>query len=165
MKGKYAPVPKTGQTTSYGNDTRDDGALRKGVAWPTPRFTDNNNNTVTDNLTGLIRMKDTQFFGLRNWTQARMSHRLALRHISTSEGRADMTPPLVWVDSLLLAILVFFVALLRIFLGLFGLLLSLVLLTFVSHSFLLGFSWVLNPGQFLFFNGWGRLREGFNLLK
>jgi hypothetical protein len=76
-----------------------------------------------------------------------------------------MTPPLVWVDSLLLAILVFFVALLRIFLGLFGLLLSLVLLTFVSHSFLLGFSRVLNLGQFLFFNGLGRLREGFNLLK
>jgi hypothetical protein len=33
-----APVPKTGQTISYG--TRDDGALQKGVAWPTPRFTD-----------------------------------------------------------------------------------------------------------------------------
>jgi hypothetical protein len=75
MKGKYAPVPKTSQTTAYGTDTRDDGAVQKGVAWPTPRFTDNNNNTVTDNLTGLIWMKDTHFFGLRNWTQARMSHR------------------------------------------------------------------------------------------
>jgi hypothetical protein len=38
MKGKYAPVPQTGQVPSYG--TRDDGALQKGVAWPTPRFTD-----------------------------------------------------------------------------------------------------------------------------
>jgi hypothetical protein len=76
-----------------------------------------------------------------------------------------MTPPLVWVDSLLLAILVFFVALLRIFLGLFGLLLRLVLLTFVSHSFLLGFPRILNLGQFLFFNGLGRLREGCNSLK
>ena len=76
-----------------------------------------------------------------------------------------MTPPLMWVDSLLLAILVFFVALLRIFLGLFGLLLGLVLLTFVSHGFLLGFPRFLNLGQFLFFNGLGRLREGFNLLK
>jgi hypothetical protein len=73
MKGKYAPVPKTGQTTSYASG--DDGALQKGVAWPTPRFTDNSNGTVTDKLTGLIWMKDTQFFGLRNWTQARMSHR------------------------------------------------------------------------------------------
>ena len=76
-----------------------------------------------------------------------------------------MTQPLVRVDSLLLAILVFFVALLAIFLGLFGLLLSLVLLTFVSHSFLLGFPRVLNLGQFIFFNGLERHREGYNLLK
>ncbi|NIO71941.1 MAG: hypothetical protein GTN71_23690, partial [Anaerolineae bacterium] len=34
-----APVPKTGQTTLY--TTGDDGDLQKGVAWPTPRFTDN----------------------------------------------------------------------------------------------------------------------------
>jgi uncharacterized RDD family membrane protein YckC len=45
----------------------------------------------------------------------------------------------VWVDLLLIAGLVFFVALLLVFLGLFGLLFSLVLLTFVSHSFLLRF--------------------------
>jgi len=63
MKGNYAPVPKTGQTTSY--DTRDDGALEKGVAWPTPRFTDNNNGTITDNLTKLIWMKNAQAFGGR----------------------------------------------------------------------------------------------------
>ena len=63
MKGNYAPVPKTGQTTSYG--TRDDGALEKGVAWPTPRFTDNNNGTITDNLTKLIWMKNAQAFGGR----------------------------------------------------------------------------------------------------
>jgi hypothetical protein len=116
---------------------------------------------------GLIQKSPPNFSlaNSRRPTQARVSYRLALRHISISAGRAAMTPPLVWVDSLLLAILVFFVALLRIFLGLFGLLLSLVLLTFVSHSFLLGFSRVLNLGQFLFFNGLGRLREGFNLLK
>jgi hypothetical protein len=71
----------------------------------------------------------------------------------------------MWVDLLLLAILVFFVDLLSVFLRLFGFLLALVLLTFISHSFLLGFSRVLNLGQFLFFNGLGRLREGFNLLK
>ena len=71
----------------------------------------------------------------------------------------------MWVDLLLIAGLFFFVALLRIFLDLFGLFLSLVLLTIVSHSFILGFSRVLNLGQFLFFNGLRRLREGFNLLK
>ena len=51
-----APVEKTGQKTTYG--TRDDGKLRKGVAWPNPRFTDNKDGTVTDNLTGLIWLKN-----------------------------------------------------------------------------------------------------------
>jgi hypothetical protein len=66
--GKSALLPKTGQTTSYG--TGDDGDLEKGVAWPTPRFTNNNNGTITDNLTKLIWMKDAQAFGLRTWAQA-----------------------------------------------------------------------------------------------
>jgi hypothetical protein len=68
MKGNYAPVPKTGQTTSYA--TGDDGALRKGVAWPTPRFTDNGNGTITDNLTKLIWMKNANAFGTKTWAQA-----------------------------------------------------------------------------------------------
>jgi hypothetical protein len=29
-----------------------------GVAWPNPRFTDNSDGTVTDNLTGLIWLKN-----------------------------------------------------------------------------------------------------------
>ena len=68
MRGKYAPVPKTGQTTVYG--TGDDGAWQKGVAWPTPRFTDNNNGTVTDNLTRLIWMKDAGVLGTKNLAAA-----------------------------------------------------------------------------------------------
>jgi len=58
-----APVPKTGQTQSYGD--RDDGDLQRGVAWPDPRFTDKGNGTVTDNLTGLVWLKNgncIQFF-------------------------------------------------------------------------------------------------------
>jgi hypothetical protein len=51
-----ANVPKTGQTTSY--TAGDDGDLEWGVAWPTPRFTDNGNGTVTDNLTGLTWTRD-----------------------------------------------------------------------------------------------------------
>jgi hypothetical protein len=51
-----APVAKTGQTTSY--LTGDDGDLEKGVASPVPRFTDNGDGTVTDNLTGLMWAKD-----------------------------------------------------------------------------------------------------------
>jgi hypothetical protein len=52
----YAPVEKTGQSTSYA--TGDDGDLQKGVAWPVPRFTDNGDGTVTDNLTGLMWLAD-----------------------------------------------------------------------------------------------------------
>ena len=80
-------VPRTGQTTSYG--TRDDGALKKGAVWPNPRFTDNwigNESfkvfvgTVTDNLTGLIWLRNancTNFFtgdntgvNYRSWANA-----------------------------------------------------------------------------------------------
>jgi hypothetical protein len=68
MRGKYAPVPKTGQTTAY--DTGDDGVLQKGVASPTPRFTDNGNGTVTDKLTGLIWMKNAGALGFQLWADA-----------------------------------------------------------------------------------------------
>jgi hypothetical protein len=51
-----APVAKTGQTTTYA--TGDDGDLEKGVPWPNPRFTDNGDGTITDNLTGLTWLKD-----------------------------------------------------------------------------------------------------------
>jgi hypothetical protein len=63
-----APVPKTGLTISYAD--YDDGYYEKGVAWPIPRFTDNNNGTVTDNLTGLIWLKDANCFGTRAWSDA-----------------------------------------------------------------------------------------------
>ena len=66
--GGGAGVPKTGQTTSYA--TGDDGDLEKGVAWPSPRFTDNLDGTVTDNLTGLIWLKNADCFGARVWATA-----------------------------------------------------------------------------------------------
>ena len=63
-----APVPKTGQTTSYA--TGDDGDLQMGIASPSPRFTDNGNGTVTDNLTGLIWTKDAGCGGSKTWSDA-----------------------------------------------------------------------------------------------
>ena len=51
----YAGVPKTGQTESY--YPGDDGDLEKGICWPNPRFTINGG-TVTDNLTGLMWLRD-----------------------------------------------------------------------------------------------------------
>ncbi len=63
-----APVPKSGQTTSYAPG--DDGDLERGVLWPSPRFTDNGDGTVTDNLTGLIWLKNANCFGANIWADA-----------------------------------------------------------------------------------------------
>lgn len=66
---------KTGQTTLY--RTHDDGDLEKGVAWPAPpssgpgRFTDNDDGTITDNLTGLIWLKNADCAGAtKDWNTA-----------------------------------------------------------------------------------------------
>jgi len=40
-----------------------------GVAWPSPRFTDNSNETVTDNLTGLVWAK-SPLANTASWTIA-----------------------------------------------------------------------------------------------
>jgi len=61
-------LPTTGQTTLY--TMGDDGHLQKGVAPPNPRFTDNEDGTVTDNLTGLIWLKNSNCFGFRIWLHA-----------------------------------------------------------------------------------------------
>jgi len=45
-------VPSTGQQISY--VPGDDASLHKGVVWPETRFSDNQNGTVTDHLTGLV---------------------------------------------------------------------------------------------------------------
>ena len=44
-----------------------------------PRFTDNLDGTVTDNLTGLVWLQDSICFGRRNWTNA----------LSDANGLAD----------------------------------------------------------------------------
>jgi hypothetical protein len=64
-------LPKTGQTKCYHQDgyeiectdTRQDGDIQAGVAWPDPRFTDNGDGTLTDHLTGLMWLKDTECMG------------------------------------------------------------------------------------------------------
>jgi hypothetical protein len=62
------PVAKTGQTAAYAPG--DDGTLRRGVAWPNPRFTDNLNGAVTDNLTGLVWLKNADCNGPKPWAAA-----------------------------------------------------------------------------------------------
>jgi len=62
------PVLKTGETLRAA--TSDDGSWQAGVEEPNPRFIDNGDGTATDNLTGLIWLKDSNCFGLRTWSQA-----------------------------------------------------------------------------------------------
>jgi len=69
-----ALVEKSGQTTSY--RTGDDGDEQAGVSWPNPRFTDNSDGTVTDNLTGLVWLKQANYIstgggtGKTTWSDA-----------------------------------------------------------------------------------------------
>jgi hypothetical protein len=78
-------VQKTGQTTSYA--TGDDGDLQKGTALPKPRFTDNLDGTITDNLTELIWLKDANCFGLKLWGEALLdSNKLADGQCGLTDG-------------------------------------------------------------------------------
>lgn len=71
-------VAKTGQQVCWNGDgesvscrgTGQDGELRTGLEWPSPRFTDNGDGTVTDELTELVWLKNANAFGWRTWQQA-----------------------------------------------------------------------------------------------
>ena len=68
----------TGQTLCYDSNgtvipcagTGQDGEYQKGVPRPTPRFTDNGDGTVTDNLTNLIWLKNANPCGSVSWADA-----------------------------------------------------------------------------------------------
>ncbi|MCK9365151.1 MAG: DUF1566 domain-containing protein [Syntrophales bacterium] len=76
-------LPKTGQTTSAA--TGDDGALQKGAAWPSPRFTDNNDGTVTDHLTSLVWLKKgTCAVQTKTWSDA------LTYAVGMAEGQCDL---------------------------------------------------------------------------
>jgi Protein of unknown function (DUF1566) len=76
-----APVPDTGiDATQCADDTGlsrscvgtgEDGEYQAGLALPTPRFTDNGDGTVTDNLTGLVWLQDADCpSGAMGWQAA-----------------------------------------------------------------------------------------------
>lgn len=110
-KQNYAPVEKTGQKDCYYDDETtgtcicgtqncpagQDGDFENGVAWPNPRFTDNSDGTVTDNLTGLIWMKDancskfysddTKVQNSRTWSEAfTAANSLSAGHCGLTDG-------------------------------------------------------------------------------
>ncbi len=69
---------RTGQNTCYDLDgtiidhdgTGQDGDLQAGLVWPDPRFADNGDGTITDNLTGLIWLKDGKCLEPMTWQAA-----------------------------------------------------------------------------------------------
>ncbi len=84
---KMASLPRTGQTTSYAS--ADDFATRQGVAWPTTRFTDNQNGTVTDHLTGLVWLKNAGCIAPGNWaTSLAAANQLAQGACGLTDGSA-----------------------------------------------------------------------------
>ena len=73
-----APIAKTGKTKCYDIDwveidcsgTEQDGEYQAGVAWPSPRLTDNGDGTITDNLTGLVFLANLSCLGRTTWYEA-----------------------------------------------------------------------------------------------
>jgi len=66
LQAATVQLPETGQSSCYDSTgqvvacagTGQDGAEKSGAAWPSPRFVDNGDGTVTDKLTGLIWLKN-----------------------------------------------------------------------------------------------------------
>lgn len=71
-------LAKTGQTTCYTQagavtdcaGTGQDGEYQKGITWPDPRFSNNGDGTITDKLSGLTWLQDTQCIGRNDWLPA-----------------------------------------------------------------------------------------------
>jgi len=88
--GSNPPVQlaATGQQTSYASG--DDGALHKGLAWPQTRFINNQNGTVTDNLTGLVWLKNASCFAPAAWPTALAdANQLASGACGLSDGSTE----------------------------------------------------------------------------
>ncbi|GFO65098.1 InlB B-repeat-containing protein [Geomonas paludis] len=71
-------LPRTGQTLCWDvagavidcTGTGMDGETQIGHEWPSPRFTDNGNGTLTDTMTGLVWLQNANCFGSVTWQQA-----------------------------------------------------------------------------------------------
>lgn len=92
----------TGQTTSYA--AGDDGALRKGTAWPETRFTANGDGTVTDHLTGLIWLQNAGCLSPATWSKAvAEAHQLTSGQCGLTDGSTAGTwrlPNMIELESL-----------------------------------------------------------------
>ena len=84
VRGISSSIPATGVTESQA--TGDDGDLEMGVAWPSPRFTDNGNNTITDNLTGLM-WEQAPADDTENWANALIEATTVINYGSYNDWR------------------------------------------------------------------------------
>ena len=94
--GVPSAVPATGQTDCFDergalipcHGTAQDGELQRGVT-AHPRFTDNRDGTVRDNLTGLVWLKDAGCVGFLRWNDALTAARsLAAGACALTDGSA-----------------------------------------------------------------------------
>ena len=82
---RVASLPRTGQTVSYASG--DDASAQKGVTWPGTRFIDNANGTVSDQLTGLVWLKNAGCFSPSDWSTAlTAANQLASGSCGLSDG-------------------------------------------------------------------------------
>lgn len=89
-----ALVPQTGQTATLPvtAPAGSDGALQKGKAWPNPRFVaDASGNCITDNLTGLMWVKDLST--VNNGSPLTWDNALAVAGSGTWCGYSDWRMP------------------------------------------------------------------------
>ncbi len=71
-------LPRSGQASCFDGDgnlvdfagSGQDGEFQRGVVWQNPRFTANDDGTVTDTLTGLMWLKDSACLGKLPWSVA-----------------------------------------------------------------------------------------------
>ena len=65
-RAETVQLPRTGQTLCFNGagaeipcaGTGQDGDIQAGIEWPSSRFTNNGDETITDNLTGLTWLRD-----------------------------------------------------------------------------------------------------------
>jgi len=88
--GENARIARTGQNQCFNSwgqpidcaGSGQDAEFRMGVPFPDPRFHDNGDGSVTDNLTGLTWLKDANAFGTTSWDNALS----ACRKLSSGTG-------------------------------------------------------------------------------
>lgn len=107
VAGESGVLPQTGQKQCFdavgavidcagaGKFSGQDGELQRGVAWPTPRFTETDDG-IQDRLTGLVWARKADLAGLTNWEQALQ----AVDRLAQEQGKDWRLPNINELESL-----------------------------------------------------------------